>query len=86
MKQKDLIKKYEIYIEKTIEIFKNILNHMNSKYNLMKLNNNIKLNNLVNKFGLSFQNVNIDDISKVINEEFQQIKNYIDNNNKKNSD
>ena len=47
----------------------------------MKLNNNIKLTNLVNKFDLSIQNLIIYDISKIINEEFELIKNYIDNNN-----
>jgi len=84
-KQSELMKKYEEYIEKTIIIFKNILTQMNITHNSMKLNNNKKLTNLLNSFDLSIQNLNLDNISNVINEEFEQIKTYIDNNDNINS-
>ena len=81
MKQKELIKKYEIYIEKTIEIFKNILNKIVEIRNLMKLSNNNKLNYFINLYPLNINNlINIDDISNLINEEFVQLKKYISNN------
>jgi uncharacterized CHY-type Zn-finger protein len=66
IKQKELIKTYEIYIEKTIEIFKNILNQLNSIHKLMKLPNNNKLNYLRNEYPLNFQNLEINNISNVI--------------------
>ena len=83
MKQKELIKKYEIYIEKTIEIFKNILNKIVEIRNLMKLSNNNKLNYFINLYPLNINNlINIDDISNLINEEFVSFEKYISNNNK----
>ena len=82
MKQKELIKKYEIYIEKTIEIFKNILNKIVEIRNLMKLSNNNKLNYFINLYPLNINNlINIDDISNLINEEFVSFEKYISNNN-----
>ena len=74
------IKKYENYINKTIEIFKNILNKMNDINRSLKLGNNIKLNNLLNNYTLNINNIN--DISNVINEEIDKFYIYIQNANK----
>ena len=79
-RQNDLIESYEQYIEKTIDIFKNILEQINiisftlklSKYN--RTNN--KLKDLILMYPLNINNLEIDDISKVIYEELVQIKMY----------
>ena len=76
IKQSELIKKYENYINQTIEIFKIILYKINNLHNLLKLENNNKLNDLINKYPLNNENLNINDISNVINEEFD---NFINN-------
>ena len=85
IKQNDLIKKYEEYIEKTIAIFKNLLNKINSINNCLNLEKNNKLNNLINAYSLSLKNLSIDEISNVINEELDKFilhfKNGNDNNN-----
>ena len=65
--KKELIFHYEKYIEKTIEIFKNLLNELNSIHSSLKLDDNNKLNNLINKFPLNIKNLNIEDISDVLN-------------------
>ena len=79
--QYELIKKYEKYIEKTIDIFKHILSEINSIDNLLKLKHNKNFNNILTKYSLSKNNLmNIDDISTIIKEEFQQIINTIQNN------
>ncbi len=84
IKQYELINKYEKYIKKTIQIFRNILNKINLIHSLLNLPNNNILNNLVNSYPLNIQNLDIDDISNAINEELDQfkisIKNVIDNN------
>ena len=54
--KKELIFHYEKYIEKTIEIFKNLLDELNSIHSLLKLDDNNKLNNLINKFSLNIKN------------------------------
>jgi len=82
MIQTELIKKYEKYIEKTIEIFKNILNQLNSLHKLMKLPDNNKLNFLINEYPLNFQNLEINNISNVIDEELIKFTNYFKKNNK----
>jgi len=80
--KKELIFHYEKYIEKTIEIFKNLLNELNSIHSLLKLDDNNKLNNLINKFPLNIKNLNIEDISDVLNNGLKQIKNHIIKKNK----
>ena len=81
--QIELIKKYERYIDKTIEIFKIILNKINSIHTLLKLENNNKLNNFINKYPLNINNLfNIDEISNIINEELDKFKIYYNNINK----
>ena len=75
--QNQIIKKYENYINKTIEIFKNILDKMNSIHSLMKLENNNKLNDLINAYPFNLENLNLDELSIIINEEFHQYENFI---------
>ena len=75
-----LLKKYENYINETIEIFKNILNKINNIHNLMKLENNNKINNLLNNFPLNIKNLNINAISTAINEELDNFNIFIRNN------
>ena len=80
--QNDIVKKYEQNIETMINIFNNVLNKINSIHNLLRLKKNDKLNNLINtKFNLN--NLDLENISKVINEELEQFKNYIIKNNRK---
>ena len=50
IKQKKLLKKYEIYISKTIEIFKNILYKIDNIHKSLKLENNNKLKDLIDKY------------------------------------
>ena len=76
-KQKQLIKKYEEYIEKTFKIFQDVLNKLNSVHSLSKLENNIKMDDLIKKFPLNFENLEVEDISNVIIEEINQIENKI---------
>ena len=73
----ELTEKYKIYIEKTIQIFKNVINEIKSIHNILNLNNNTKLNTLAKKYPLSFENLEIDEISNVIEEELELIKNYL---------
>ena len=83
IKQNELIRKYEEFTGKALGIFKNLLNQMNSIHSSFKLeNSNNKLNDLINKYPLNFENLNLDELSILINEEFNQFKNHIKNNNK----
>ena len=70
------------YIDKTIEIFKNILTQINTIHALLKLKNNDRLKYLITKNQLYFNNNEIDEISKIIHEELEQFIVYIKNNNK----
>ena len=79
-KQNMLIKKYETYIERSMEIFKNIINQMNSIHSLLNLKKNNKLNDLMNIYPLNFDTL-YNNLSNAINEEFKQLKNYLINNN-----
>ena len=78
-KQHELIKKYEKYIEKTIEIFRYLLNEINIIHFILKLKNNNKMNELIIKYPLNFQNLEINDISDIITEELIKFKNYFIN-------
>ena len=83
IRQNQLIKKYEQYIDKAIEIFKNIIIQINSIRELIKLGDDFKLDNFADKYPLNFPDIGIDNLSKVFNQEFEQFKIYIMNNNKK---
>ena len=73
---KSQIKKYEDYINKTKEFIKTILNKINDIHMTLKLENNNKLNNLIEKYSLKDENLNIEKISRTINEELDNINNY----------
>ena len=73
----ELLKKYENYINQTINIFKNILNQINLIHISLKLKSNNKLNDLINKYPLKIENLNIDDISKVIKNELNNFNIHI---------
>ena len=78
-KEKDkneIIKIYEDYINKTIDIFKNILININSIHSLLEVEYNSKLNTLIDKYPLNIYNLDLDNISKTINDELEQIKIY----------
>ena len=81
IKQSELIKKYENYIRKTFETFKDILNNLNSVHTSVKLEKNNKLNDLIANYPLNFENLNLDEISKIINEEFEIFKKNLINKN-----
>ena len=76
-KTNKLIKYYENYIERTIEIFKNILTKIYSIHSLLNLKTNYKLNDLINMFPLNLNNLNLNNITNTINQEFAQIQNCI---------
>ena len=75
------LKKYEEYIEKTFDAFKNILTKINSINSLLSLSKNSKLDYLIDEYKLNFENLEIDEISKVINDELELFKNYLIKNN-----
>lgn len=76
------MKQYEKYIDKAIEIFKNILNELNSIHILLNLDANQNSENLIYKFLSSIKSINLEDISNIFNNELKQIKKYIMDNNK----
>ena len=65
IEHKELTEKYKTYIAKTIIMFKNVINEIKSIHNLLNLNNNIKLNTLAKNYPLSFENLEIDEVSIV---------------------
>ena len=69
-------------IEKSMEIFKNILNKINSIHSLLRLKNNNDLNDLLNITPLNFD-ILFNNISKVITEELDEFQNHLISNNKK---
>ena len=73
----EIIKKYEKYIEKTIQIFKDILDQINSLHKLLNLENNYELNNLINAYPLCIHNLDIDGISNMIREDLNKFINHI---------
>ena len=85
IKQNELIKKYEIYIKKTLEIFQNIITEIDSMHKLLNLEKNNKLTKMINEHSLNIKTLKIDDLYDydIINEEFQKFKFYVINNEKK---
>jgi S-phase kinase-associated protein 1 len=61
-------------IRKTFEIFKYILNKLNSFHISLKLEKNNKLNDLIANYPLNSENLYLDEITNIINEEFEIIK------------
>ena len=56
IKQTELIKKYENYMDKTFQTFKDILSKINSIHSSFKSENNNKLNDLINNYPLNLEN------------------------------
>ena len=87
---KKLIEKYENYINQTIEIFKNILLKINNIHISLKIENNKELNDLINKYPLNYQNLEMTHISKIINDELENfnihLKHNVDNEIKENKE
>ena len=81
IKQYELIEKYEKYILKTIDIFKNILIKINSLHHFLNSEINKELNQIIIFYPLNLQNLYIDDISNIINEELDIFKNNLKNKN-----
>ena len=50
------------------------MNKINIIQNNLKMKDNNKLNEIINKFTLNIDNLNINDISNIINEELNDIK------------
>ena len=66
IKQSEMIKKYENYIRKTFETFKDILNNLNSVHTSVKLEKNNKLNDLICNYPLNYENLNLDEITNTL--------------------
>ena len=83
MKNHEIIKRYEKYIGKIIDIFKNILYKINSIYPLIEMKNTNKFIDLINKLSLDFNNLPLYEIENTICNELERFKNYIINLNKR---
>ena len=79
--QNELISKYEKYINKTLEIFNNILNKIDIIHSLFNLKINSQLNELLSMGQLTFDNLDINNISNVINDVLEQFIEHIINKN-----
>ena len=55
----ELIKEYEIFIGKTFEIFKNVLNKINSIYSSLDLKDSIILDKLITDYQINYENLEI---------------------------
>ena len=84
IKQIELIKNHEKYIEKALGIFDVALNKINIIHNLLKFEQNNKLNDLIKNHPLNSKNINLEDISNVFNEELDKFHKYILNDDKEN--
>ena len=73
--QKNKNKKYEKYIEKTFKFFKIALNTMHEINSILKIKNNKQLNDLIKKFPLNLDNLNVDDLTNSLVEGLKEIKN-----------
>jgi len=77
----ELIEKYEKYILKTFQIFQDILKKINSILLLLKIKENININDLLNQFRLNLNSLEIDNISNIVFEELELIEKNIQKNN-----
>ena len=75
------IEKYEMYIQNAFKILTDILNKLNSFNSLLKLNNT-KLIDLLDKFKLNYDELELElnNVSKIIEEELDIFQEYIKNN------
>ena len=79
------IEKYEMYIQNAFKIFKDILNKLYTINSLIKLNNT-KLIDLLDKFKLNYDELELNNVSKIIEEELDKFQEYIKNNMNKEND
>ena len=68
-----------MYIQNAFKIFKDILNKLNSINSLLKLNNT-KLIDLLDKSKLNYDELELNNVSKLIEEELDKFQEYIKNN------
>ena len=70
-----------MYIQNAFKIFKDILNKLNSFNSLLKLNNT-KLIDLLDKFKLNYDELELElnNVSNIIEEELDKFQKYIKNN------
>ena len=78
------INEYKKFMEDTKDIFKAILDKLNSLHILLKLSSNKNLNDLINKYPNNSENLDLKNLSKIINEELEQIIFNLKNNKKLN--
>ena len=76
----ELIQKYEIYINKTLFILNNILNQLNSIVSSIDFENSNIQKNTIKNAQLSYENLEVVNISNLIDERLKNIKYYIQNN------
>ena len=87
-KLSDLLKNFKNYADKSISVFKDIINQINSIHSLLKFEKNNKLNDLI-QISLPSNLEKINDMKNLLNEEFNLLKNKLSrsniqsNNNKK---
>ena len=77
-KQNYIIKKYNDYIEKTFDIFKNVLKKLEIIKSFLNVKND-KLKNIIKQFPLNKDNLDIDFISQTIFKELEKVEYYITN-------
>jgi len=75
-KNKELNEHLKTFKEKIGNILLNIFKKVDFFNSLIKMSDNNILNNLINIFPLNYEN-KLDDISNVINDKFEKLKNYI---------
>ena len=76
------LNKYKNYVNKSIAIFNDTINQINSMLTLLNLEKNNRLNELMNILPSNLEKIN--DMSNLLNEEFQLMKNKISKNNLEN--
>ena len=76
------LNKYKNYVNKSIAIFNDIINQINSMLTLLNLEKNNRLNELMKILPSNLEKIN--DMSNLLNEEFQLLKNKISKNNLEN--
>ena len=76
------LNKYKNYVNKSIAIFNDTINQINSMLTLLNLEKNNRLNELMKILPSNLEKIN--DMSNLLNEEFQLLKNKISKNNLEN--
>jgi len=71
------------YADKSLTLFKIIVNKLNNMHSFLKFDKRYKLNNLIEEFKFNIINPSMDDISAVIIEELDLLDGYLKQANKK---